>query len=875
MRLSYGLLALVVATSLYTIFSPKKLSNSLWRALLPTSDVLVDTRTRIDRVDPGSVEVLARAQLPVSVDLSGELPENVSLLFTTVDHRFVDEPLAMREAEDGLHRYRAILTGENGRGILQNLSYRVRAGDAESQTFQVTVKQPPTATVHEVLFEYPDYMSFDDRQQKGGSIDAWEGTWVTVRATTNVPVSSALVQFRDAEDTNLKAEELPAIVSEGRNITARWQLQLRADGTHPKFYQLQVRNEAGETDPEPTLYGLQIRPDEPPRIVLRHPESDIERPANAVIPLLFEVSDPDFLLRTVILRLEQEGSQLSVAPRLYEGPPYRQSVVGTYDFDLSRLPLRPGDRLTYWLEARDNMEPFADRSGNRTNTPKLNIDIVDAVSPEEVEQQLAEEKQKLQEQLQAAETDANDEAQPPGEQVADAGETTPPEPGEAQPPAEGTQETEQTTSDNDEIDSSGKGAPQASEGGEGPTEDQQPGDSAGGAPPDENSQPTGEEPFEEMLRRLMELEQEREAQQGRNTSPGGPSTPREQRQPPEADPSSDTPTPNETPQPASNATEQSPPQTGDEAPQREPSPSPAATPQTNPGDAASSEESTPSGPSSPDDGSGSSEPSPNAPDRNAPPSTPTGEPPMGDQTTSPATPNDTPGGDPSRQESAEPGTSPDRRSDDAASPDSPTARSAEDPATSPPSREVPQPPESGTPTPGKQPSSPPAGDPGASSQQPSPSEGPAGQPPGTPDPSAPNQQPPARTGNQPTGPDEPLQGDGRPDGQRSDQPQTGEGGSSQQTSQGNPGPEGAGDTTAQPGEQSPAGGQTGQPGQQPGEGSQQGAGGDSPMNDSGSGSSAPGGMQDQKPSARKRRTRREYAGAGSTRPPRSIRSCVR
>ena len=147
MRLSYVLFALVVLTCGYVLFSPKKLSNSLWRAFLPTSSVTAATRTRIDDVEPGDVEVLARAQLTVTADLSGEVPEKVSLLFTTADRRFVDEPVAMRQQDEGLRRFAGVITGENGAGILQSLTYRVVAGDAQSDTYAVTVKQPPSATV--------------------------------------------------------------------------------------------------------------------------------------------------------------------------------------------------------------------------------------------------------------------------------------------------------------------------------------------------------------------------------------------------------------------------------------------------------------------------------------------------------------------------------------------------------------------------------------------------------------------------------------------------------------------------------------------------------------------------------------------------------
>lgn len=529
MRLSYVLLGLVVVTCLYTVFSPKKLSNSLWRALLPTAAVAVDTRTEIDRVQPGDVEVLARAQLEVTADLSGEMPEEVTLLYSTSDNRLVDEPIAMREVDEGLRQYRGVITGENGRGILQNLTYRVVAGDATSPSYSVTVKQPPSATVDEVHFSFPKYMQFVDRTQTGGAIDSWEGVEVTVRATANMPIASAMVKFSDTEDLTTKAEELPLKVENGNELTATWRLQIRSDGTYPNFYRMHVVNDAGEEDPNPTLHPIKITPDRRPEIQLAHPTGDIERPANAIVPLLFAARDPDFKLRAVVLHIEQNGEKLPQAPRLFEAPPEQQSISDTYQFDLGGLDVKPGDRVTYWLEARDNMEPFGSRSGNRTNTPRLNITILEPASQEEVQQQLEEDQQQIQDRLEEAKQDPQDEGMPPQQQDGSADEDTPPPPANEEQPQEDGEAGEPTEAG----EPSEAGGEQGSEGqsigsqqqqGTGQRQSKQAGDqsqSGGEQQNRENGEGSGEQssddaPFEEVLDKLMRQQKEREQQQGAN-----------------------------------------------------------------------------------------------------------------------------------------------------------------------------------------------------------------------------------------------------------------------------------------------------------------------------------------------------------------------
>ena len=99
MRMAYVLLAVVVLFCLYALFSPKKISNSIWRSLFPAAELGVATRTEIVKVLPGHVTVLARETVEVSADIAGEVPAKVWLHFTTADGKFRDEPLELRTDE--------------------------------------------------------------------------------------------------------------------------------------------------------------------------------------------------------------------------------------------------------------------------------------------------------------------------------------------------------------------------------------------------------------------------------------------------------------------------------------------------------------------------------------------------------------------------------------------------------------------------------------------------------------------------------------------------------------------------------------------------------------------------------------------------------
>ena len=415
LHVSYALLATVALLCLYTVVSPKKVMPSVWRALVPTADVSVATKTEIYAIQPGNIDVLRGSQLEVTADIRGTVPEAVHLLFTTADRRSVDESLEMRETEEGLRQYHVLLTGDNGRGLHQDLTYHIVAGDARTPDFHVRVIQPPSANVEYVHYEFPAYMELKPKTQPGGAIDVWEGAAVTITAKANMPLKSARIVFSDTEDRSGKAEELRMQVTDGTSLQAEWRAAFRPDGTYPRYYHIQCENERGDVDPEPTVYPISVRPDQPPEVAVLDPKGDLKRPANAVVPLMIEARDPDFLLRYLTLRLEKNGEELNVVRQIFDGS--RKSVRLTYDLDLKPLGLKSGDLLTYWIEARDNKRPI----GNRKNTPKLNIEITEPASEEKVQEELQKDRERQQEmtqEQQRGDAQSGEESQG-GEQAAD------------------------------------------------------------------------------------------------------------------------------------------------------------------------------------------------------------------------------------------------------------------------------------------------------------------------------------------------------------------------------------------------------------------------------------------------------------------------
>lgn len=396
MRAAYALLGVVVLSAMYVAFSPKDPFSSVRRALLPLSSTGVATETTISDITPGDVEVTARSQVTIEADLRGKSVERAQVLLTTADRKFVDQPVEMRRMETGLPRFRGVLNGENGRGLLQDVDYRIVANDAQSETFHIRVIQPPSAQIEKLTYEYPAYMRLEPRQVPGPAVDAWEGTKVSFEGRTNLPVTQARLILTDSEQ-GTQGEEVSLRIEDGTRFSGSWTLAFRSDGTSPRFYHVAVKTADGSIDPNPLRIPIDVRADQRPEVSLLFPTSDLEKPANGIIPLAISASDPDFQLRSLTLKSERNGSPLPDLP-LFESEFPTRAIERTWEWDLGRMGLQPGERVQYWIEARDNRQPVA----NRTNTPRLSLLIQEPFdTDQQAQQDLAEARQQLQDDLAA------------------------------------------------------------------------------------------------------------------------------------------------------------------------------------------------------------------------------------------------------------------------------------------------------------------------------------------------------------------------------------------------------------------------------------------------------------------------------------------
>ncbi|MFM7132124.1 MAG: hypothetical protein ACKO0V_22480, partial [bacterium] len=362
-RLSYAMAALVVSFCLYSWITPKSLLDSARRAFL--ADIQRPTNTRFVNIHPGDAEDAPKAitgmPLEFTVETLGAQPGKVTLFISRDEGKTFAE-MEMKQGGSFADPWSATIEKLPG-----ELLYYMAGGDGRTRTYRLD--PVPVAIVEKISldYEFPEYTAVPRREAvEEGNVEALQGTWITVHATTNQPARSGFLDFKPNPP-------VPLTVTPGdpKKLTGRFLVE--ANGQ----YAVRFNSVDGQANPEPVIYDIKVVKDLSPTARFIRPESPTQRPANARVPLVIEASD-DFGLKSVQLHVHKNGEILQQAEELIDQKAKEtvKQLQRTVSLDLQPLSVKPGDKIQYWLTLRDN----CDLQPNKFETPRQVIEIIDPVS---------------------------------------------------------------------------------------------------------------------------------------------------------------------------------------------------------------------------------------------------------------------------------------------------------------------------------------------------------------------------------------------------------------------------------------------------------------------------------------------------------------
>jgi hypothetical protein len=202
--------------------------------------------------------------------------------------------------------------------------------------------EPITGDI-ELTYRYPAYTGLTLRTVAGtnGEVSAPAGTEVAVKTRSDREVERAelVISGAPADQT------LPLKVEGKRELSGSF-IAKKTGRYHFVFYSQRTKPIAVGPD-----IPLNVEPDASPKVQLLTPATELEVDPGQKVTLKYEASD-DYGLEEVALMFRTPSSQQETRVPLPREDGRR--TKGIYTWDLASFTLKPGDRITYYIEAKDN-----------------------------------------------------------------------------------------------------------------------------------------------------------------------------------------------------------------------------------------------------------------------------------------------------------------------------------------------------------------------------------------------------------------------------------------------------------------------------------------------------------------------------------------
>lgn len=302
----------------------------LTRALAPFLDI-GNAYAESLVIEPGDIRIARGDNVTIEMSVEHKRLKRAEIRMLLPDGTETVERMTLIGENDGRKHFSLTFPS-----VQDSFAYRVRAGSAVSEFFDVVAIDPPAVDSLSIRYDFPDYTGASDVESitETGEIRAVAHTRVTVSALANKDIWSAKLMLN--ETTEL---ETPTV--EGNLATWEFELTSGMNGT----WNLELSDKEGFSN-APAPYPLEVLPDKPPTVQIAEPVlREMKLKPTERLPIISEIIE-DFAVADVAILVTPDGSPTPIeVPKESPSPGLRAGEYRSEIFlDIAALKLTPEQR---------------------------------------------------------------------------------------------------------------------------------------------------------------------------------------------------------------------------------------------------------------------------------------------------------------------------------------------------------------------------------------------------------------------------------------------------------------------------------------------------------------------------------------------------
>lgn len=344
-------LALALIIGLALLIWPSQSWILLQRAVAPFLNIGNVYANSLE-VDPGDLQVAEGEPVTIKLTTKNKKLKRAEIRRLLEDGTESVERLSLSsESKNGTKKFSIKFNK-----VEEGFSYRVRAGSALTQYYQVTTVAAPAIDQFKVDYDFPKYTNLQSKSvtTDTGEIRAVAHTRVTLTATPNKRIDQSRLLIN--EKTDLGSPEMV----DGK---LQWQFDLKGDMNGK--WQINLTDTDGFSNQQLT-YPLEVLPDKSPSVIVTFPiEKELRLRPTELLPVVSEIiedfglSDTSFLITPVV---GDQPEEIAIhLPKVTEIP---ETYISDTPLDLSHIELSGHQqRIGVQVLVRDNRPKRYDGPG--------------------------------------------------------------------------------------------------------------------------------------------------------------------------------------------------------------------------------------------------------------------------------------------------------------------------------------------------------------------------------------------------------------------------------------------------------------------------------------------------------------------------------